>query len=595
MNILMALSQREVTGAEVYATTISDELISRGNKVYLISDTLSTPTKAQYIKLEFNKRSLLHRMKHVITLYKVIKKYDIHIIHAHSRASSWSCQIACKLAGIPLITTTHGRQKNHFSRRLIKAFGQHSITVCENIRDNLKELGFAEEKMTVLRNPVQFLPKEIEKFPVEKPIISIIGRLSGPKGDVAYDILRILTDKKLLSHYQVRVIGGRDLPERFVEFQQKGVEFLGHIHDVQQKMSESAVVIGAGRVAIESMQNKTPLIAVGESEYVGLVSAENMSRALASNFGDIGNLKYPHITSEQLLSDIHQSQHISAEQLVYLQQSIKSETDLTHIVDTIERKYFELYVDYTKREVPILMYHRIIKSEEQKGLHGTYLMLDKFRQQMQYLKVRGYTPINFTDLSRLWRDRFNVDKKYVMITFDDGYVDNYEIAFPVLKEFGFTATIFLLAESTYNEWDVKASGEKSFPLMNKEMILEMQSVDIEFGAHTFNHPKLPMLSEEEITRQIVDCKAVLEEKLGKSINVFAYPYGLLNETAKLAAKQAGYQFAVATDSGPVCLSEDFYQIRRIGIFPKNNLWNFMRKIKGNYNFIKIAREKRKQD
>ena len=119
MNILMALSQLEITGAEVYATTIADELIERGNKVYIVSDTLTTPTKAEYIKLEFNKRSLLKRIEHIKFLYNFLKEKDIQIVHAHSRASSWSCQVACKLAGIPLITTTHGRQPVHFSRKII--------------------------------------------------------------------------------------------------------------------------------------------------------------------------------------------------------------------------------------------------------------------------------------------------------------------------------------------------------------------------------------------------------------------------------------------------------------------------------------------
>ena len=137
MNILMALSQLEITGAEVYATTIADELIERGNKVYIVSDTLTTPTKAEYIKLEFNKRSLIKRIEHIKFLYKLIKEKDIQIVHAHSRASSWSCQVACKLAGIPLITTTHGRQPIHFSRKLIKAFGDYSIAVCENIKKHM--------------------------------------------------------------------------------------------------------------------------------------------------------------------------------------------------------------------------------------------------------------------------------------------------------------------------------------------------------------------------------------------------------------------------------------------------------------------------
>ena len=71
MNILMALSQLEITGAEVYATTIADELIERGNKVYIVSDTLTTSTKAEYIKLEFNKRSLIKRIEHIKFLYRL--------------------------------------------------------------------------------------------------------------------------------------------------------------------------------------------------------------------------------------------------------------------------------------------------------------------------------------------------------------------------------------------------------------------------------------------------------------------------------------------------------------------------------------------
>lgn len=74
MNILMALSQLEVTGAEVCATILSSELIARGNKIYIISDTLSTKTEAEYIKLEFNKRNLINRIAHIKTIYKFIKK-----------------------------------------------------------------------------------------------------------------------------------------------------------------------------------------------------------------------------------------------------------------------------------------------------------------------------------------------------------------------------------------------------------------------------------------------------------------------------------------------------------------------------------------
>ena len=595
MNILMSLSQLEITGAEVYATTIADELIARGNNVFIVSDTLTIPTKAEYIKLEFNKRSLLQRIKHIKELYKLIKEKDIHIVHAHSRASSWSCQIACKLAGIPLITTTHGRQPVHFSRKLIKAFGDYSIAVCENIKKHMvNDIGYNENKISVILNPINFVEKEFKKDENSKKNISIIGRLSGPKGDVAYDLLEILAQDEILKNFQIKLIGGKDIPERFLKFKEKGIEFLGYVNDLQLKFLEADVVIGAGRVAFESILNKRPVIAVGETEYIGCIDSQNIDLALTSNFGDIGSMKYPIIDKNIVLNDLEKALKLGLEEKEKLKNKVFLKTNLKHIVDKIEKKYFSLYVDKKKYEVPVVMYHRVINNSENEGIYGTYIYENIFRQHMQYLKDNNFDVITFEDLNKIgWRNRFQRNKKYIMITFDDGYVDNYNLAFPILKEFGFKATIFLMGESTYNEWDVNAGGEKKFELMDKFMIKEMQDYGIEFGAHTFNHPKLNKLSEEGIRHQIVDVKKPLEEKIEKEIITFAYPYGILNDYAKKMAREAGYTFTVSTDSGSVCLSDDLYQIRRIAIFPNTNLFSFKRKVAGNYNFKKIKREKKK--
>lgn len=594
MNILMALSQLEITGAEVYATTIADELIERGNKVYIVSDTLTTPTKAEYIKLEFNKRSLLKRIEHVKFLYKFIKEKDIQIVHAHSRASSWSCQVACKLTGIPLITTTHGRQPIHFSRKLIKAFGDYSIAVCENIKKHMvNDIGFSENKILVILNPVNYKKLDLEKKVNDKKVISIVGRLSGPKGDVAYDLLEILSQDELLSKYKVRLIGGKELPERFLKFKEKDIEFIGYVPNIQEKIFESDIVIGAGRVAFEALLNKTSLIAVGETEYMGFINKENLSKSLASNFGDIGFMKYPKIKKDILLDDIKKALELSENEKEELKNIILKETNLKNIVDKIEKKYFELYVNKKKYDIPVIMYHRVINNPENEGVYGTYIYEDMFKKHLQYLKNKNYTVITFKDLDKIgWRNRFEKDRKYIILTFDDGYKDNYDLAFPILKEFNFKATIFLMGSLTYNEWDVKAGGERKFSLMSVEMIKEMQDYGIEFGAHTFNHPKINTLFNEEIEHQIVDVKKPLEEKIGKEIITFAYPYGILNDYAKKMARKAGYTFALATDSGSVCLSDDLYQIRRIAIFPNTNLFSFKRKVAGNYNFIKIKREER---
>ncbi len=88
MNILMTLSQLEVTGAEVYSVTLADKFIERGHKVFIISDTLTKKNNAEYIPAPISKRTLFYRIKNVIFIYRFIKRNNIHIVNAHSRASA---------------------------------------------------------------------------------------------------------------------------------------------------------------------------------------------------------------------------------------------------------------------------------------------------------------------------------------------------------------------------------------------------------------------------------------------------------------------------------------------------------------------------
>lgn len=594
MNILMALSQLEVTGAEVYGVTLADELIKRGNKVYIVSDTLTKPTKAEYIKIEFNKRSLAQRIDQVKTLVKIIKENDIQVVHAHSRASSWSSAIACKITGIPLITTTHGRQPIHFSRKVIKGFGDFGITVCENIYNQLVEsLGVKKEKLCVLRNPVSCEEYNFSDVPNgDKKVVSIIGRLSGPKGDVCFDLLEKLY---LKDNYVIQVIGGKEIPERFKKFKDK-VNFMGYINNVSEEIRKSHVIIGAGRVAIEGILSGRPVIAVGEQEYIGLVSEESIEKSLNSNFGDV-NPKSKGIDVSNVCEDIEKSFNLSKENLLKLREIIEENYSFTKIIDEIEEIYQKQYVLKKKYEIPVIMYHRIIKENDVKGVHGIYVLEDVFDKQMKYLKDNGYQTITFEDIKNgEWRNRFNKGNKWIMLTFDDGYKDNYEVAFPILKKYGFKSTIYLLGEVKYNKWDVDnpKNPEEKFILMDNKEILEMQEYGIEFGGHTLTHPMLAKLDLEDARREIIESRKILNKKLGKEMNCFAYPYGNLNEEVKKIVKEVGYKFAVATDSGDISYSKDLFQIRRIAIFPKNNMFNFKRKVSGKYNFIKIKREQRKK-
>ncbi len=595
MNILMALSQLEVTGAEVYGTVLSDELIRRGNRVYIVSDTLTKPTNAQYEKIEFNKRKLKDRVNQVKKLLKIIKEKDIQVVHAHSRASSWSCAIACRVAKIPLITTIHGRQPVHLSRKLVKAFGDYSLSVCENIREHIiTDLKVKPENITVLRNMINTTEYQKSSFVnIEKTqkVISIIGRLSGPKGDVTYNLLDILHRRK---DFKIQVIGGKEVPSRFKKFT-GNVEFLGYVNNVSEKIRESSIVIGAGRVAVEGILCEVPVLAIGEAEFVGIVTLDKLNTALKSNFGDISLNHAPTFRWTDIIPEIDKGFNINKEDLKSLRKKVIEEFSLESIVENIEKIYQREIVKKRRYEMPVIMYHRVIKDETEKGVHGTYVTVEQFEEQMKYLKKKGYETVTFKDLlNNRYKQRFDKDKKWIMLTFDDGYKDNYENAFPILKKYQFKGIIYILDGIEYNKWDVENSEnpEKRFTLMNRDELLEMQNYGIEFGGHTCTHPRLTELSLEETKTEVINSKFNIEKTIGRELLSFAYPYGSLNEEIKKIPQEIGYRFAVATDSGSIVFSDDLFEIRRIGIFPTNNLFNFKRKVSGKYNFIKVKREEK---
>ncbi len=603
MNIMMALSQRELTGAEVYATTIADELIARGHKVLIVSDTLTAPTKAEFISIPFNQRALPKRVAQVRKLIQLIREHDIHVVHSHSRASAYISALACTLTGIPHVASIHGRQPVHKTRVLLKCAGEVSLCVCESIRNQvISDLGFDPERTLILRNPVNattfnFAPPE--KAPSTGPMkVALIGRLSGPKGWVAQEVI-----KQVVQHPEIDldVVGGTDIPPALQPYcDAPNIHFRGYQADVAGLIHQADAIIGAGRVGIESLLCGRPLIAVGEACYHGLVTCANVAEVLGTNFGDITSTKQGNFNFEHLSADLQQAQQLGSnhQELAQLREHALQEYDAVPIVDRVEQLYSQVYVHKRKRELPVIMYHRVVKDDSEKGIHGTYVDVARFREQLQYLKDHGYTTVTFDDLRQgNYRKRFDHEHpKWVILTFDDGYVDNYTTAFPLLKEFGFKAVIFLLSHRDYNAWDADdpVRPEKKLPLMTKEMVDEMAAYGIEFGAHTMTHPRLSQLQPEQAREEIMTSKATLEQKYGRPFKTFAYPYGDLNEEIKAMVKAAGFDFAVATDSGDVVFDADLLQIRRIAIFPKNSMHTFKRKASGSYNFIKLRREARQR-
>lgn len=587
MNILMALSQLEVTGAEVYATTVGDKLTERGHNVFYVSDTLTKPHLGPFFSLRFNKRSIIRRFWHVAYLIYLIKKHNIQLVHAHSRASSWSCHIACKITGTPMVTTVHGRQPVHASRKKFHAMGDKALPVCEAILDQLhNDLGVDFKSMVVSRNGIETENFQWQPAPHNyKPVISIIGRLTGPKGDLCYKLLSECLDS---DKYEVRIISGSAINERFQPFTSK-ISFLGYTNDVQQVMAESDLVIGAGRVAMEALLCGRPTLAIGEASCIGIVERSNVDKAMATNFGDIGP-KDLDIDFSQIASIVEKglaTQHCDSE----VNKIIKQHYDLSTVVDQLEETYQTIYVEKLQREIPVIMYHRFIQADDEKGVHGTYLHVDMLEKHFKLLKRMEFETLTFSDLvDKGVIHRLEHGKRYIIITVDDGYKDNYELLLPLLKKYNFKAVVYVVTGENFNRWDVEVQNnpEKHVSLMEAKQVKALHDSGlVEIGGHTLTHPRLSQLSRDEQQQQIEQNKFHLEQLLQTKLCSFAYPYGDHNEESKIIAKQAGYQFAVATNSGPLGLHQDKFQIRRIAIFPKTDVFGLWRKVRGNYTFRKF--------
>ncbi len=195
--------------------------------------------------------------------------------------------------------------------------------------------------------------------------------------------------------------------------------------------------------------------------------------------------------------------------------------------------------------VPVLMYHSV--SEKPIGLESLSVRPEDFDAQMQYLSKNGFTAIGFDDLKNASKY-----KKPVLVTFDDGYVDNYTTAYPVLKKYGIHATIFMIA-GVY--------GSPEF-LSGDQMAAMSDLVSIQ--SHTVHHKKLAGMSVADLKTEMADSKAQLEEITGKPITILSFPEGSYDKNVlKLVGNY--YDYAVTTKKGYYYDGADRYEIRRFGI------------------------------
>jgi peptidoglycan/xylan/chitin deacetylase (PgdA/CDA1 family) len=194
-----------------------------------------------------------------------------------------------------------------------------------------------------------------------------------------------------------------------------------------------------------------------------------------------------------------------------------------------------------------------------------------FEQQIEYMKNNGFTFLRSDDLLS-----GNINNKSVLITFDDGYENNFLIAVPILKKYNVPAIFFIATGLVGTE-------NKGMKMMNWKQVIELSKNNLfEIGAHTISHKKLHKMNIEELKKEVMESKSILEEKTNKNIKSFAYPFGRYNKIVIDMVKKNGYQLAFSINPGRINKSNNLFEIKRFGI--DNNTSQFFKDIfKTGYN------------
>lgn len=191
--------------------------------------------------------------------------------------------------------------------------------------------------------------------------------------------------------------------------------------------------------------------------------------------------------------------------------------------------------------LPVLMYHNITEnySEDAKGANITP---ERFYAHMQGIMQRGYTPIFITDYYDFILRGEKLPENPIAITFDDGYLSNYEIAYPYLKEHNIPATIFIVTSTVGLGTD---SGKVANPHFNWAQAKEMQdSGIIDIHSHSHTHKSMMSLTPAQLQMDMRLSKYLIERNLNKNCYIFSYPYGGYSEDTLRIAKYAGYKMQI---------------------------------------------------
>ena len=214
--------------------------------------------------------------------------------------------------------------------------------------------------------------------------------------------------------------------------------------------------------------------------------------------------------------------------------------------------------------LPILMYHKVDRIPAGVRYPGNYVLPEQFETQLAALGRWGYETVSFADWLAYRCSGRPLPRRPIILTFDDGYRSTYEVAWPLLRRYGFTATVFLVSDliGETNAWDAEEIQE---PLLGRPEIAEMQAAGIAFGSHGRTHVALTTVPVERAAAELAGSRAALEALLHGPVEVVCYPYGKQNASVRVQARLAGYRAAVIARQRMNSTATDVFRLTRLRV------------------------------
>ncbi len=233
--------------------------------------------------------------------------------------------------------------------------------------------------------------------------------------------------------------------------------------------------------------------------------------------------------------------------------------------------------------VAILMYHSV-------GDNPAFFTVTPkdFARQMAYLKKQGFRVVSLGQIVNSLEKGEKLTDKTAALTFDDGYVDNFVNAWPVLKKYNFPATIFLT--TGYFGQLLGNSQGGQIKILDEAQVKEMARSDlIEFGSHTQSHPRLAEISDIDFAKEAQVSKETIERITGKDCRFFAYPRGYWRESFFGVLKGLGYKAACSVQEGLIRTGDNPFCLKRNMVYERGGLVEFKGKLTYSviiYNWLK---------